>query len=84
MARLLPIEHLLAVGLEATLYFDDDEGLLRLFNPCEILAALFFFLFFCVVIPGNLPQAYQQVGNASSPVHEWVQVPTHKNTHSLC
>ena len=71
----LPIDHLKAKGLQTVVFAEGDED--RYFSPWEILAALAFPP--STVISKDLTQAFQQVGNAISPVHAWLQiVKTHK------
>eukprot|EP00435_Cladocopium_sp_Y103_P054187 s604_g17.t1 len=68
--HLLPIEHLKAKGLQTMLY--DENGLLRFFSPWEFLSALGFPV--AVVTSSDLAVAFQQSGNAISPVHAWLQI----------
>eukprot|EP00435_Cladocopium_sp_Y103_P052274 s505_g16.t1 len=68
--HLLPMEHLKAKGLQTMLL--NENGLLRLFSPWEVLAALGFPA--KVVISSDLTKAFQQSGNAISPVHAWLQI----------
>jgi site-specific DNA-cytosine methylase len=72
----LPLEHLKAKGLQTLLL--NDRGQARLFSPWEILAALAFPA--SVVISKDLTVAFQQVGNAISPVHAWLQI---AKTHEI-
>eukprot|EP00435_Cladocopium_sp_Y103_P014248 s1438_g3.t1 len=74
--HLLPVEHLKSKGLQTMLF--DENGLLRYFSPWEFLAALCFPK--CVVLSSDLTEAYQQAGNAISPVHAWIQI---VKTHML-
>eukprot|EP00438_Fugacium_kawagutii_P034418 Skav211609 [mRNA] locus=scaffold3083:69668:74185:- [translate_table: standard] len=66
----LPVEHLVEKGLR-TVAYGDDEGL-RLFSPWEMLAALGFPPH--TKIAASSREAYQQVGNAISPYHAWMQI----------
>eukprot|EP00435_Cladocopium_sp_Y103_P058994 s306_g21.t1 len=68
--HLLPVEHLKSKGLQTMLF--DENGLLRYFSPWEFLAALCFPP--GVVLSSDLTEAYQQAGNAISPVHAWIQI----------
>eukprot|EP00435_Cladocopium_sp_Y103_P019250 s2144_g4.t1 len=71
----LPVDHLKKKGLQTVVFAEGDED--RYFSPWEILAALAFPP--STVIAKDLPQAFQQVGNAISPVHAWLQiVKTHR------
>ena len=68
--HLLPIDHLLSKGLQTMLC--DEGGMLRYFSPWEFLAALGFPP--SVVLSSDLSLAFQQSGNAISPVHAWLQI----------
>eukprot|EP00435_Cladocopium_sp_Y103_P013837 s2511_g3.t1 len=74
--HMLPENHLITKGLQ-TMVFDDD-GVIRYFCPWEVLSALGFPP--CVCIAFDLQDAFQQVGNAISPVHAWIQL---ARTHVL-
>ena len=74
--HLLPIDLLLSKGLQTVV--TNENGVIRLFSPWEILAALGFPA--KVVIAADLTEAFQQVGNAISPIHAWIQL---SKTHML-
>eukprot|EP00438_Fugacium_kawagutii_P017857 Skav229920 [mRNA] locus=scaffold3709:15604:19383:- [translate_table: standard] len=68
--HLLPRENLQEKGLHTTLF--GDQGRVRLFSPWEVLSAMGFPA--AVVISNVLQEAFQQVGNAISPVHAMMQI----------
>eukprot|EP00435_Cladocopium_sp_Y103_P007976 s1192_g2.t1 len=72
----LPEELLKAKGLQTMLFKDGEH--LRYFCPWEILSAMGFPPKVCVAF--DLHEAFQQVGNAISPIHAWIQL---ARTHVL-
>eukprot|EP00438_Fugacium_kawagutii_P017561 Skav228549 [mRNA] locus=scaffold1887:561786:566294:- [translate_table: standard] len=72
----LPVDHLVDKGLH-TVVFQDENGV-RLFSPWEVAAALAFPV--STRLATNSHDAYQQVGNAISPYHAWIQI---ARTHEL-